>query len=143
MAHLCWTKFFWYKTLLLLSSTYWPFSKFKKILIADPELWGCAIFGPKMVDLAGPIFFLKIINIILIYLLAPFTVQNLKKKSSSGSTVTRMRNFWAQNSPFPKWEFFFQKTCWWALFLSFMAIYMQKIKVRYQSIGEILTIKDY
>ena len=25
MAHLPWTKFFWYKTLLL-SSTYWPFS---------------------------------------------------------------------------------------------------------------------
>ena len=26
MAHLSWTKFFWYKPLLLLSSTYWPFS---------------------------------------------------------------------------------------------------------------------
>ena len=23
-------------------------AKFKKILTADPELWGCAIFGPKM-----------------------------------------------------------------------------------------------
>ena len=26
MAHLPWTKLFWYKPLLLLSSTYWPFS---------------------------------------------------------------------------------------------------------------------
>ena len=26
MAHLSWTEFFWYKPLLLLSSTYWPFS---------------------------------------------------------------------------------------------------------------------
>ena len=24
-------------------------AKFKKILTADPELWGCTIFGPKMV----------------------------------------------------------------------------------------------
>ena len=26
-------------------------AKFKKILTADPELWGCTIFGPKMVHL--------------------------------------------------------------------------------------------
>ena len=46
------SKFFWYKPLLL-SSTYWPFSlcKILKILTADPELWGWAIFGPKMVHL--------------------------------------------------------------------------------------------
>ena len=50
-------------------------AKLKKILQADPELWGCAIFGPKMVHLPQ-IFFWKIINIILIYLLAPFIVQN-------------------------------------------------------------------
>ena len=52
---------------------------FKKILRADPELWGCAIFGPKMVHLPQTNFFWKIINIILIYLLAPFIVQNFKK----------------------------------------------------------------
>ena len=52
------------------------YGKFKKILTADPELWGCAIFGPKMVHLPQTIFFWKIINIILIYLLAPFIVQN-------------------------------------------------------------------
>ena len=45
MAHLPCTIFFWYKPLLLLSSTYWPFSlalfivqNFKNILTADPEL---------------------------------------------------------------------------------------------------------
>ena len=54
-------------------------AKFKKILTADPELWGCAIFGPKMVHLPQTNFFWKIINIILIYLLAPFIVQNFKK----------------------------------------------------------------
>ena len=41
----------------------------------------------------------------------------------------------------PKWEFF-QETCW-ALFLSFKPIYMPKIKVRYWSISEILTVKEY
>ena len=32
-------------------------AKFKKILTADPELWGCAIFGPKMVHLPQTKFF--------------------------------------------------------------------------------------
>ena len=74
------SKSFWYKPLLL-SSTYWPFSlcKILKILTADPELWGCAIFGPRMVHLPQTIFFWKIINITLIYLSAPFIVQNFKK----------------------------------------------------------------
>ena len=114
MAHLSWTKNFRYKPLLLLSSTYWPFSlckilkkflgpiqsyddvpfsgpkwpicheqiffgtyhyyyfhlptglfhctKFKKILTADEELWGCAIFGPKMVHLPPKIFFGKLLK---------------------------------------------------------------------------------
>ena len=55
-------------------------AKFKKILTADPELWGCTIFEPKMVHL--PItkyIFWKIINIILIKI--------LKKNSSSRSRV--------------------------------------------------------
>ena len=37
---------------------------FKKILMLDPEFWGCTIFGPKMVHL--PHFFWTIIKIILI-----------------------------------------------------------------------------
>ena len=41
----------------------------------------------------------------------------------------KMQDFWAQTGPF-------------ALFLSFMPIYMPKIKVRYQSLSEILVIKE-
>ena len=52
--------------------------KFKKILTADPELWRCTIFGPKMVHLLRIIFW-EIITIILIYLLAPFIMQNFKR----------------------------------------------------------------
>ena len=106
-------KFFWYKPLLLLSSTYWPFSISKilknscsgsrvmrmhhfwaqnspfvyiflkiikiiliyllapfivqnfslcKILPADPELWGCTIFGPKIVHFPNKNFFRKTVN---------------------------------------------------------------------------------
>ena len=46
---------------------------------ADPDFGGCAIFGPKMVHLPQTNIFWKIVNIILIYLLAPFIAQNLKK----------------------------------------------------------------
>ena len=76
-------------------------AKFKKILTVGPELWGCTIFGPKIVHLPQFFFFFwKIINIILIYLLALFIGQNLQKNSSSRSRVTRMHNFWAQNDLF-------------------------------------------
>ena len=34
-------------------------AKFKKILTADPELWGCTIYGPKMVHLPLTNFFLE------------------------------------------------------------------------------------
>ena len=51
---------------------------FEKTLSVDPELWGWAIFGPKMVHLPQTIFLGKII-IVIIYLLAPFIVQNFKK----------------------------------------------------------------
>ena len=52
------------------------------------------------------IFLVQTIIITFIYLLALFIVQNLKKNSSSGSRVMRMRNFWAQNSPFPQMRIF-------------------------------------
>ena len=51
----------------------------KTILTADSELWGCTIFGPKMVHLPYTNFFWKIINVILIYLLAPFIGTILKQ----------------------------------------------------------------
>ena len=49
-----------------------------KILTADPELWQCASFVANMDHFPQTIFFWKIITI-LIYLSAPFIVQNLKK----------------------------------------------------------------
>ena len=86
-------------------------AKFKKVLTADPELSECTIFGSKMVDLPQTFLFLwKIINIILIYLLATFIVQNVKKIIPA-DLVMRMRNFWAQNGPFLQMRIFFQKTC--------------------------------
>ena len=75
-------------------------AKFKNILTADPELLlKRSICPPKE-------FFWKIINIILIYLLAPFIVQNFLKSSSSGYRVMRMHNFWVQNGPFPQMRIF-------------------------------------
>ena len=43
MAHLPWANFFWYKPILLLSSTCWPFSLCK----IYKKLWGCRILGSK------------------------------------------------------------------------------------------------
>ena len=73
--------FFWYKPLLLLSSTCWPFSLckiYKKLLqliqsCEDAPVW--TQNGP----FAPQLFFWKIINIILVWLLAPFIVQDFKK----------------------------------------------------------------
>ena len=69
---------------------------FKKILWIDPELWGCAIFGPfvlhnffwyKPLLLLSPTFW-------------PFLLCKIQKNSYSGSTVTRMGHYWAQNGQF-------------------------------------------
>ena len=52
--------FFLEKKLTKFSCTYWPLSFckiLKNILTADPELWGCAIFGPKMTHLLWTKFF--------------------------------------------------------------------------------------
>ena len=53
-------------------------ANFKKIVRADPELQGCITFGPKMTHLPRQNFFWKKNNIIFMYLLAPFLVQNIK-----------------------------------------------------------------
>ena len=72
-------------------------AKFKNILTADPELLlKRSICPPKE-------FFWKIINIILIYLLAPFIVQNFKKILPANPEL--------QGWPISPNENFFQKTC--------------------------------
>ena len=81
-------------------------AKFLKILIEDPELWGCAIFGPKMIHLPQANFFLKINSITLIYLLAPFIVQNLKKILPTDPELWGCAIFGPKMAHFPKWEFF-------------------------------------
>ena len=46
---------------------------FKKFLRANQELWGCAIFGPKIAQfILNKIFFVQIIIITPIYLLSLF-----------------------------------------------------------------------
>ena len=84
----------------------------KKILTVNPELWECIIFEHKMVHLPQTknFFEKKIINIIFIYLLAPFYCAKLKKNSYSGSRVLRMHHFWAQNNPFAQMRTFFRKS---------------------------------
>ena len=113
---------------MLLSSSYWSFSlcKIEKILTADPKLWQCTFFGPKLVHLPQFFFFFfwKIIGIILMYLLAPFIVQNLKKILPVDPELWGCANpelwgcaiFGPKMAHFPKWELF-QKTCSRALFL--------------------------
>ena len=119
MTHLSCANFFWYKPFYYLHLKINPFhcAKFKNILTADPELWGCAIFGSKVVYLPPPpphlnkiYIFWKIINIILIYLLAPFIVQHFKKILLSDPELRRCAIFWPKMTHFPKKEFF-QKTC--------------------------------
>ena len=55
----CPKQFFFWKLSLSLSSTYQPLSFWQnfKILPADPALWGCAIFGPKMAHFPKWYFF--------------------------------------------------------------------------------------
>ena len=80
----------------------------------------------------GPFVLNKILQTIIIaciYLLALFIKQNLKK------FFQWIQSYEDAQFLGPKWpispnENFFQKTCQWALFLSFMPIYMPKIKVR-------------
>ena len=101
-------------------------AKFKKILTVDPELWGCTIFGPKMVHLPQTNFFLFGKHYLFHFHHFPFPLCKVLKKFSQ-----QIQSY--SDVPFlgPKWpicpnENFFRK-----LFLSFMPIYMPKIKVRY------------
>ena len=81
--HLSWTKFCWYKPLLLLSSIYLPFSLckiLKKFLEQIQSYEHAPFLGPKWSICPTQLFFLEKINIIFIYLLTPFHCAKLKKK---------------------------------------------------------------
>ena len=102
-------KIFWCKSLLLFPFTYWPFSlcKTKKFFTAGPELWGCTIFGPKMVHLHQ--FFFGKLLVPLSSTYKHLLLCKILKIFSCGSRVMRMCNFWAQNNPFPQMRIFFRK----------------------------------
>ena len=73
---------------------------FKKILRADPELWGCAIFGPKMAHLSWTKVFGTNHYYYFHLLIGPFSLCKILKNYCSRSRVMKMRYFWAQNFPF-------------------------------------------
>ena len=82
----------------------------KKVLTADPELWGCAIFGSKMVHLPQTKKLLeKIIKIIFIYQLVPFIVQNFKETLPADPELWGCAIFGPKMTHLLKQEFF-QKT---------------------------------
>ena len=95
-AHLSWTNFFWYKPLLLLSSTCLPFSLckiYKKLLQLIQSYEDSPFLGPKW-SICPKNFFLE--NHYHFHLtISPFHCAKFQKNSSSGSRVMRMCSFWA------------------------------------------------
>ena len=99
---------FFLKKLIKFSCTYWLLSLckiLKKILRADPELWGCAIFGPKMAHLPWKKLFWYKPSLLLSSTYWTFPLCKILKNSYSASRVKRMRHFWAQNGPFAQKNF--------------------------------------
>ena len=99
------SKIFWYKPLLLLSFTHWPFSlskSFKKFLQWIQSYDNVPILGPKWSISPKHFFFWKIIDITLIYLLSPFIVQNLKKILPANPELWRWTIFVPKKAQFPK-----------------------------------------
>ena len=99
-----------------------------KILTANPVMRMRHFFAQN--GTFTPIFFWKIINIIFIWLLAPFIVQHFKKNPSSGSSVMMIRNVWVTGYALTG---FFRKPvnepC--SFHSCHACLYMPKIKVRY------------
>ena len=104
--------FFWKKLLISFSSTYWPlsFCKILKKLLEPIQSYEDVPFsGPKYPSLSWAKFFGT--NHYYYYHLpiGPFHWAKFKKNSYSRSKVMRMRNFWAQNGPFPWMRIFLSK----------------------------------
>ena len=100
----------------------------------------CTISGTKMAHLS----WIKIFGTNHWYYfhlpIGPFHCGEFKRNSSRWSRVMRMVNFWAQNGSFPQIRFFSENLL--TSFVSFFHAYLHA-KVRYQSISEILMIKEY
>ena len=94
----------------------------QKILTADPKLWGCPNFWVQN-GLFAPNYHFHLT-------ISPFHFAKFKKILPRYPELWGCAIFGHKMAHLPKWEFL-QKTCLWTLFLSFMPIYMPKIKVRY------------
>ena len=107
-------KFFWYKSLLLLSSTCWRFSLCKILKNSDSRrrvMRMTPFLGPKW-SICPKQFFLGKNYYYFFHLpISSFHSAKFKKNSSSRSRVKRMRNFGAKNGPFSPNEDVFQKSC--------------------------------
>ena len=80
-------------------------AKFKKFLQRIQNYEDAPFLGPKWSICPQTNSFWKIINIILIYLLAPFIVQNLKKILPADPELWGCANFGPKMAHFPIWEF--------------------------------------
>ena len=83
---------------------------FKKTLKVDPELWGCAIFGPKMAHLSWTNYFWCKPLLLLSSTYWPFSLCKILKSSYNGSRIITMHHFWDQSGPFAPNKFFSWKT---------------------------------
>ena len=79
---------------------------FQKILRSNPELWDVPFSGPKWPICPEQFFFWNEPLLLLSSTYWPFHYAKFLKNSSSGSRVTRMHNFWAQNGPFAQMRIF-------------------------------------
>ena len=104
MAHLSWTKLFWYKPLLtfIYLLALLIVQNFKKFLKQIQSYEDVPFLGPKWSICPKQHFFWKIINIILIYLLAPFIVQNFKKILPADPELWGCAIFGSKMAHFPK-----------------------------------------
>ena len=82
---------------------------FLKILTANPDLWGCAIFGPKMAHLPQTNFFSEKNYIIFIHLLDPFILQNFKKILTANPELWGCAIFGPKIPPFVQNNIFWYK----------------------------------
>ena len=97
MVNLPWTRFFWKTLVTYLQSTSWPFSLctvLKKYLEWIQTYDDASFLGPKFPNWHKQEFFQKI-NIIRIYLLVPFIIQNFQKifKKWSKWLIGRNKDF--------------------------------------------------
>ena len=102
-----------------------------KNLRVDSDLWGCApSSGPKWPICSEKKYF-STNHYYHFYLpLALFIAQNLKKILPVDPEPWECTIFGPKMTHFQKWDIF-QKTCYIAVFVLFMPIYMPKIKVRF------------